>query len=348
MGRTPFLRICTLALLMVPALVVAQQPQPRTVPSRQLPVPDTVSPALQKAIASPIAPAQEVPATAEAWKELQRTEDARAEKIAVSAAMLLGAQIEPVQLNEVPCFRVTPRTVAPGKDKFLLFHVHGGAFVFGGGRGATAEALLLADVLQMPTISVDYRRPPDHPHPAPVDDVLSVWKAVVKDRDPKTVVMGGTSAGGTLIMSALLRAKQEQLPMPAAAFLGTPGADLSKTGDSVFLNEEVDRILGRYDGFLAATLKLYAGPKDLKDPSISPVYADLSGFPPAVLLTGTRDMLLSATARTHRKLRAGGVTSELHVYEGMSHADYLLAFGSPESRDALTEIARFFDRYLVR
>ena len=136
--------------------------------------------------------------------------------------------------------------------------------------------------------------------------------------------------------------------MPAATFLGTPGADLSKTGDTVYLNEEVDRVLGRYDGFLAATLKLYAGGKDLKDPAISPVYGDFAGFPPTVLLTGTRDMLLSATARTHRKLRAAGVTSELHVYEGMSHADYLLAYPAPETRDALTEVARFFDRHLTR
>lgn len=149
-------------------------------------------------------------------------------------------------------------------------------------------------------------------------------------------------------MSALLRARQDQLPLPAAAFLGTPGADLSKTGDTVYLNEEVDRVLGRYDGLVYASIRQYAGDRDLKEPSISPVYADLTGFPPTVLVTGTRDMLLSATVRTHRKLRAAGVTTDLHVYEGMSHADYLLAYPAPESLDALREIGRFFDRHLAR
>ena len=337
-----------LVLLSVPVLVVAQEPQPRTIPERVIPVPDTVSPGLKKIIASPIAARAEVPPNNEAWKTLQRLDDVRSEKTAVGAATLLGAKLEPIEIGGVPCYRVTPKTVAPGKEKFLLLHVHGGAFVFGGGKGATSEAVLLADALQMPTLSVDYRRPPDHPYPAPVDDVVTVWKAILKDHDPKTVVMGGSSAGGTLTMSALLRAKVDRLPVPAAIFLGTPGADLSKSGDTMYLNAEVDHVLGRYEGWLEAAARLYAGPRELKDPVISPVYGDLAGFPPTVLITGTRDLLLSDTARTHRKLRAEGITAELHVYEGMSHGDYLFAVGAPESRDALAEVSRFFDRHLQR
>jgi acetyl esterase/lipase len=176
--------------------------------------------------------------------------------------------------------------------------------------------------------------------------VLAVWKAVLKDQDPRKVAMGGTSAGGGLIMTTMLRCKADKLAMPAALFLGTPAADLSKTGDSVFLNAEVDHALGRYEGSVEACLKLYAGDRDLKAPLLSPVYGDLAGWPPTVLITGTRDLLLSATVRTHRKLRAAGVVAELHVYEGMAHADYL--FPSPESRDALAEVGAFFDRHLKR
>lgn len=336
------------ALLLLPVVVGAQQPPGRSVPAREVPVPDTASPELQKAIGSPTAAEPAIPGTIAGWRELQRREDASWEKAATAVATRLGATIESVEVGGVACYRVTPMTVAPGKEKSLLLHVHGGSFVFGGGRGAAFEAVILAAAAAMPALSVDYRRPPDHPYPTPVDDVLSVWKALIRDRDPKTVVMGGSSAGGTLIMSALLRVRDTQLPMPAAAFLGTPGADLSKTGDTIYLNEGVDHVLPRYDGLLAEALKLYAGGRDMKDPAISPVYADLSGFPPTVLLTGTRDLLLSATARAHRKLRAAGVTSEMHVYEGMSHGDYLLASTAPESRDALEEVARFFDRYLMR
>jgi epsilon-lactone hydrolase len=260
----------------------------------------------------------------------------------------LGVKVEAADFGGVNCYRVLPKEVAPGKDKYLLLHVHGGAFVFGARQAATGEAVLLADACKMPVLSVDYRMPPDHPFPAAPDDVVAVWKAVLKDHEPGRVVMGGKSAGGGLVMTTMLRCKAEGLPLPAALFIGTPGADLSKTGDSVFANAEIDHVLGRYEGTIDACVRLYAAGRDLKEPLLSPVYGDMSGWPPAILITGTRDLLLSSTVRTHRKLRAAGVAAELHVYEGQSHADYLGAFPAPESRDALAEIASFFDRNLKR
>jgi acetyl esterase/lipase len=149
-------------------------------------------------------------------------------------------------------------------------------------------------------------------------------------------------------MTTMLRCKADKVPMPAAIFLGTPLADLTKTGDSVFLNAEVDHAVGRYEGRIEECAKLYAGGRDLTDPLISPVYGDFSAWPPAILVAGTRDLMLSATIRTHRKLRAAGVTAELHVFEGMSHADYVAAFQAPESREALKEVASFFDRHWKR
>jgi acetyl esterase/lipase len=92
-------------------------------------------------------------------------------------------------------------------------------------------------------------------------------------------------------------------------------------------------------------LKLYANGEDLKSPLLSPIYGDFKGFPPTILISGTRDLLLSNTIRAHRKLRSAGVEADLHVYEGESHAMYLTSFPSPESRDALGEIAKFFDRH---
>lgn len=316
------------------------------VPAKAIPVPNTVSPQLQKSIATPVSPVGEMPTTAEGWKKLQQGADSAATKIVSGFATMLGVKVEPVTIAGVNCFKVTPKTIAPGKEKNLLFHVHGGAFVFNGGIAGTGEAVLLAHTCQMPTLSVDYRMPPDHPFPAAPDDVLTVWKEVIKNQQPKTVVMGGTSAGAGLTMTTMLRCKEEKLPMPAALLLGTPGADLTKTGDTVFLNAEIDHLLGRYEGRIEACLKLYANGKDLKDPMLSPVYGDLTGFPPTILITGTRDLLLSTTARTHRKLRAAGIPAEIHVFEGMCHAEYLTSYPSPESKECLAEIAQFFDRYL--
>src|SRR5206468_3806760 len=170
----------------------------------------------------------------------QREKDAAAEKVAAGAALLLGANVEAAEIAGVKCYRVTPRVVAAGKENDLIVHIHGGAFVFNAGVAATSEAVLLADACRTPVLSIDYRMPPDHPFPAAPDDVLAVWKAVLKDHDPAKVVMGGTSAGGGLTMTTMLRCKTDKVAMPAAIFLGTPGADLSKTGDSVYLNAEID------------------------------------------------------------------------------------------------------------
>ena len=134
--------------------------------------------------------------------------------------------------------------------------------------------------------------------------------------------------------------------MPGAIAPGTPTADLTKTGDSLFTNEMVDNALVSQDGFIRATALLYANGHDLKDPLISPVYGDFQGFPPAILTSGTRDLYLSNTVRVHRKMRAAGVEAVLQLWEGQSHAQYFRDIDAPETREYHDEIARFFDRHL--
>ena len=100
-------------------------------------------------------------------------------------------------------------------------------------------------------------------------------------------------------------------------------SDVTKTGDTFYTNELLDNILVSRDGFCDAATRFYANGHDLADPLLSPVYGDMSGFPPAILTSGTRDLLLSNTVRVHRKLRQAGVDAALHVYEGQSHAHYM-------------------------
>jgi monoterpene epsilon-lactone hydrolase len=145
------------------------------------------------------------------------------------------------------------------------------------------------------------------------------WKEIVKTTPPQNITLVGSSTGGGFVLAKVLRAKNEKLPLPGAIAAGTPWADLIKTGDSYFANEWVDNVLVTWDGWLGRAALLYAGGRDPKEPHLSPVYGDFSGFPPAILTTGTRDLFLSNTVRVHRKLRRAGVEAELNVYEGMSH-----------------------------
>jgi epsilon-lactone hydrolase len=248
----------------------------------------------------------------------------------------------------VPAFMVTPAVIPPANRNRLLVHVHGGCYVLSGGEAATTEAIYMAGFGHFKVLSIDYRRPPDAPYPAALDDAMAVWKATVKTADPKRTGIFGTSAGGALTLSMILRAKMEKLPLPAAIAPGTPMSDLTGTGDSFATNFMVDNVLVGSDGRCDAMAKLYANGHDLRDPMLSPVYGDMHGFPPTILTTGTRDLLLSNTVRVHRKLRQAGVEAELQVYEGQSHAQYMRDANAPETKEAFEEIARFFDKHLGR
>ncbi|MFC7556059.1 alpha/beta hydrolase [Pseudoroseomonas wenyumeiae] len=198
----------------------------------------------------------------------------------------------------------------------------------------------------MKVIAVDYRMPPEAYFPAALDDAVTVYKAAIKMVPPANIAVFGSSAGGALTLEMMLRAKQEGLPMPGAIAPGTPMSDVTKQGDSFQTNAMVDNVLVSPDGFCDAATRFYANGHDLKDPFLSPVYGDVRGFPPTILTTGTRDLLLSNTVRMHRALRQAGTEAVLQVFEGQSHAQFYRDDRIPEVKEAFDEIGLFFNRHL--
>jgi acetyl esterase/lipase len=186
--------------------------------------------------------------------------------------------------------------------------------------------------------AVDYRMPPLHPYPVPLDDCMAVYVQLLEERSPRDIFVGGTSAGGNLAAALIARAKDEGLPMPAALVLLTPEVDLTESGDSFETNRHADNVLG---SLMEANL-LYANGHDLAHPYISPLFADVAGFPPTFLQAGTRDLYLSNTVRMHRALRAAGVEAELHVFEAMPHGGF---GGAPEDIELRMEVRRFLDAH---
>jgi acetyl esterase/lipase len=322
----------------------APAPGPREVPARTLPVPDTVSPEMQKLVAAPPqANWNDVPKTPEEWNAI----GSRRGNGASLAAMRerLGVKLEATTVNGVKAYMLTPNDIAPENRTRLLLHVHGGCYMLQGGEVGTTEGVLMAAYGHYKVLSVDYRMPPAHFYPAALDDVVEAWKGAMKMSDPKRMAIFGLSAGGALTLSAIHRLKQDGVPLPAAIAPGTPMSDLTGAGDSFHTNFMVDNVLvgiGRCD----AMAEYYAHGHDLKDPMLSPVYGDMHGFPPTILTTGTRDLLLSSTVRVHRKLRQAGVEAVLQVFEAQSHAQYNRE--TPEGKEAFVEIARFFDKHLEK
>jgi acetyl esterase/lipase len=283
---------------------------------------------------------------AAAWKErIAATDEAIMTGFAASAldipATMEGREIAGVHVNVV-----TPDAVAAaghaGDDSVIQLDIHGGALIAGGGEACKLMNTSTAARAGLVTWGVDYRMPPDHPYPAPLDDCVAVYRALLDVRPPERIVVGGGSAGGNLVAAMRLRARDEGLPMPAALVLFTPEIDLTESGDSFDTNAGVDYVLVER---LTDSIALYAGDHDLTDPYLSPIFGDVTGFPPTFVQAGTRDLFLSNSVRFHRKLRDAGVDAELHVWEAMPHGGF---FGAPEDAEMGAELRRFLSRLGLR
>jgi monoterpene epsilon-lactone hydrolase len=312
------------------------------VPARAIPIPASVSPEAQAVLAMrPMASPEYPPLDdVEGWRKMIEATDAMVLAMFCQAGLTspVGYPVDDLSVGGVPVFAITPADLDPADTRVYL-DIHGGAFIVAGGEVCRATATMTARKVGMRLWSVDYRMPPDHPHPSAVDDCLVAYRALLEEHRPEEIVVGGTSAGGNLSAALILRARDEGLPLPAAAILLTPALDLTQSGDSFRTNLGVDTVITTND---PGAFLLYAGGHDLKDPYLSPLFGDLSkGFPPTLLASGTRDVLLSDTVRMHRALRAAGVPAELHVLEAAPHGFF--RGRTPEDRDLDREVRRFIE-----
>ena len=311
-------------------------------PARDIPVPASLSPQAQAMCAmgrfeTPSYPPLEDVAT---WRSWIAERDAAVLAMVGDRASHVPVDAEEVDVDGVRVFVITPHD-HPDDDTRAFLEVHGGAFIMGGGECCRVMGLRAVGLSRVRTWAVDYRMPPDHPYPDPLDDCLTVYRALLREHEPGEIVVSGGSAGGNLAAALILRARDEGLPLPAAAVLMTPEVDLTESGDSFHTNLGLDNVLT--ESLMPANL-LYSGGHDLTHPYLSPLYADFSaGFPPTILTTGTRDLFLSNTVRLHRALRAAGVPAELHVVEAAGHGGFFAQ--APEDEDLDAEIRHFIDAH---
>ncbi len=285
----------------------------------------------------------EPPKTTEAWEKQIAVTDS-------GFAPLIDEALRkaPVKLSEEEIAGVTVRILVPDgrvplREEVLLINLHGGGYTQFGGDCSIMESISMA-AAGFKVIAVDYRMPPRHPFPAAVDDGVAVYEAMLEHYQASNIAIYGASAGGGLSAAVIIAARDKGLPLPAAAVLHTPWSDLAPIGDSYATNEGVDPTLPSYEMLRHAAL-LYAGEARLDNPLVSPVYADYSkGFPPTLLSTGTRDLLLNCTVRQHRKLREANIPAELHVFDAMWHGFGLMV--PTEQAELERETIQFLERHL--
>ncbi|KAJ2970474.1 hypothetical protein NQ176_g8172 [Zarea fungicola] len=258
--------------------------------------------------------------------------------------------IKNVKIAGIPVVLIQPDHIKPEKEDKILINAYGGAFVMGSARDRAA--LIMAAELGVRVYSVDYTKSPEAKYPVARDQVLDVYRELIKNGppgssspiDPKNIYAMGSSAGAQLVVSALLMASKEGLPLPTAGiYLCTPAVDFTGGGDSLTANAH-DRDVMPVSLLVGMVSQNYI-PKgqDPKDPLLSPVYANYgASFPRTVITVGTRDFALSNGVRMYWKLRDAGVETELLVSDGMWHG-FNWEEDMPEAIQARAAVVKFLE-----
>jgi epsilon-lactone hydrolase len=296
--------------------------------ARVLPLPKTVSPEAQALLAKGAnwAPGPNSPETP---------------KLIAKARELYPGKDEAQTIAGVKVRVFMPATVEAAKRDRVLINLHGGGFNVD--ASSFLESIPIANLTGTKVISVYYRLAPEAPFPAAVDDVVAVYKEVLKTYKPSKIAIYGTSAGAALTAQVAVRLKHDGLPEPGALGFFTGNTDFTRAGDSQSFYA-VPGLVGARPVADEADRPYMKG-VDPSNPLASPIFADLKGLPPTLCIAGTRDLFLSSTSNFHRALLRAGVVTDLVVFDSMSHA-FWFEIGTPESKEALDTMAKFFNYHL--
>ncbi len=357
MKRIPFISF-VLVLIALSSLLSAQssaqrEPVPREDSAtfdadgtahvtRVIPMPPTVSPEAQKWLAS-LTTLKSGPQT---LAERRKGTDEWRKRDSAEARKLYPVNVEEATIAGVRTDIITPLSTPEANRHRVLINLHGGGF--NSDSGSLIEGVPIANLAKTKVVSVYYRLAPENPFPAAVDDVVAVYKELLKTYKPHDIGIFGTSAGAILTCEVAVRLKQLGLPEPAALGIFSGVLDYSRVSDS----QEIFTLNGLPGQLQPQDTNhppedAYSGNTDRRDPVLSPLFADLTGMPPSLLVTSTRDLLLSDTTIFHRALLRAGVDAQLVVFEALPHA-FWYQFQLPETKEALELMAKFFDEKVGR
>jgi epsilon-lactone hydrolase len=221
-----------------------------------------------------------------------------------------------------------------------ILYFHGGVYVIGSAATSVPLVSDLARRARAKAVTVDYRLAPEHPYPAAVDDARAAYEGLLAQGiDAGQIALAGESAGGGLAVATLLALRDAGTPLPSSAFLMSPYADLTLSGETFLENRAIDPILTP-EG-LRLRVPDYVGRADASDPQISPVFGDLSGLPPLLIQVGSHEILLSDALRLARRAAIDEVPVTLEVTPGVPHVFQGFAAVLDEGDAALDRASTF-------
>jgi monoterpene epsilon-lactone hydrolase len=310
--------------------------------TRVVPMPSTVSPEAQDWLDS-LTRRSHAPQTLE---QRRKGTDEWRKRDSAEALKFYPAKVEEATTAGVRTDIITPLATPAANRSRVLINLHGGGF--NSDSGSLIEGVPISNLAKIKVVSVYYRLAPENPFPAAVEDVVAVYKELLKTYQSRNIGIFGTSAGAILTGEVVAQLKKSSLPLPGAVGMFSVKPDFSRATDSLQLFT-----LDGFPGPLSPTdpnhppADPYVGSTNPKDPMLSPLFADSKNWPPSLFVTSTRDLLLSDTAMFHLSLLRAGNDTQLVVFEALPHA-FWYQFHLPETKQCLEIMANFFEDKLGR
>ena len=274
----------------------------------------------------------------------QSVEEAREmyDKAQYVFALPEGVEVLKDELGGVPVEILTP----PSRGAGTFLYLHGGGYAIGSPASHRHLVGALAAASRTRAFALDYRRAPEHPFPAAVDDAVAGYRGLLDSGvAPGSIVLGGDSAGGGLTVAALVAIRDAGLALPAAGVCISPWADLTNGADSYRTHAARDPLVFQED--IDRWGAAYLAGADPRTPLASPLHADLSGLPPLLVQVGSEEVLLDDSRKLAARCEAAGVEAELEVWDEMIHVWHWFGEYLDEADSAVRRIADFVGAHLA-
>lgn len=247
-----------------------------------------------------------------------------------------NTKITQIAAHGIPGEWVT--TPVSSNDKVLLFF-HGGAYAAGSLHSHRGMVSRLAESTQAKALAIDYRLAPEHPFPAGLDDAVTSYRWLLKQVEASQIILAGDSAGGGMALATLLKLKEDNITLPAAAVLMCPWLDLHNNDPAIDKIAPKDPVL--YKSGLNRAAQMYAQGQDLKNPYISPLFGNLEGLPPMLVQVASHDMISRDGIALAEKIKAVGGKVQLENWKQMVHVWHFFGEKLPEATQAIQQIGQF-------
>lgn len=215
----------------------------------------------------------------------------------------------------------------------IVFYIHGGGFCTGSSEARRSFTVHVAYKHGLNVASLDYRLAPEHPFPAGSADYLAAYRALLEQYLADKIVLVGESAGGNLVLSLLLQAKAQGLPLPAATFALSPTVQYDRDLPSYAENLSTDCIVTNLSDEVCNVYLCSHDEAVLRDPVAAPYYGDYRGCTPVVLFASDSEVLRDDSLLLFDKLKRQGVTTKLYMRKGMMHTWLIIPFFKESKKD---------------